>query len=187
MRGWIFLCLAACGVAPTTEPAKPSPQPIKSSRIAAKLTVNSGDWDRLWAKPAEMAPPPMMPMPMGPPPKEATDACAQKAQGASCAFTHDGHALSGTCGKTPQGQAVCMPQMMMMAPPMPPVIGGTLAGVTSTPVLVKVTPGDDDRVTLTSTEVTLEPADSAEGGIDLSIDHGNGFEGAGWYRRRVNP
>jgi hypothetical protein len=189
----------ACG-----QPSQGTPAP---QRLTAQLTVNADAWQRLWHPPDAGMPPPMMMMPPpdggmmmpppGMPPQAALDACSGKADGDACSFTDMGHALSGTCGKTPEGQEVCKPAgmmpppMMMMMDPMntddsrQAVLGGTLAGLTSSPVLVVVRPTADNRVTVSCSNpaFTLVPDD---GDVDLSIDHGDGFVPAGAYRR-ANP
>jgi hypothetical protein len=55
--------------------------------------------------------------PCGPPPQEAIDACAELAADAACSFTHDGHAVTGTCKSGPDGDGplACAP-----TPPPPP-------------------------------------------------------------------
>ena len=56
--------------------------------------------------------------PHGPPPQEATAACANQSDGASCSFTHDSRTLEGTC-RTPPGAsaAACLPNHPHGPPP----------------------------------------------------------------------
>jgi len=45
------------------------------------------------------------------PPAEALQACQGQQEGATCSFTHDGHAMNGTCHMGPQGEpAACRPE-----------------------------------------------------------------------------
>ncbi|HVW24243.1 MAG TPA: hypothetical protein VHC69_02685 [Polyangiaceae bacterium] len=57
------------------------------------------------------APPP----PHGPP-KEAVDACVNRAEGDSCTVTFGERSVNGTCEKAPSGELACRPN----GPPPPP-------------------------------------------------------------------
>jgi hypothetical protein len=54
----------------------------------------------------------------GPPPQEAFDACAGSTAGDTCAFSIDGHDITGTCKNGPDGtgELACAPDR----PPPPP-------------------------------------------------------------------
>lgn len=57
----------------------------------------------------------------GPPPAESVAACQARATGASCSFSFDGRAHTGTCGPTPDGASMaCRPARPEGGPHGPP-------------------------------------------------------------------